>query len=407
MQENIRKALSNRLDASLLEIIISNSNQKDWIRKINIRPVLLKDGLFFQTSQFKGKQVLHKNYRKEALLEQVDRWIDGTDLSVPNLKFQQIEIKTIEDTTIILISKKGKATIKIKKEKENKEKENQDTETESRFVPLLSHNRTKKYILKEYIPVPFLIDLGVMTEEGKIIRSKYDKFRQINRYLEFIEDVLPHLSKEKELVIVDFGCGKSYLTFAMYYYLKEVKGYTIKVIGLDLKEDVIEKCNQLTRKYRFENLTFLHGDIASFEGLDVVDMVVSLHACDTATDYAIYKAITWNAKVILSVPCCQHEMNEQISCQPLEAILQYGIMKERVSALFTDALRAKLLEMEGYKTQILEFIEMEHTPKNILIRAVKTNRSTVTWEQMKELEAYLGVQLTLSKLLEEKLEIKK
>lgn len=403
MQDNIKKACNHRLDASLLEIIISKSNQKELIRKITIRPILLKEGLLFQASQYKGKQIVHKNYKKDQMLEQIEKWVDATELSYPNLKFQQIEIKTIEDTTTILISKKGKATIKVKKEKQDTKETLQES-----YVPLLSHNRTKKYILKEYVPIPFLIDLGVMTEEGKIISSKYDKFRQINRYLEFIEDILPNLPKEKELVILDFGCGKSYLTFAMYYYLKELKGYTIKVIGLDLKEDVIEQCNQLSRKYKFDHLTFIHGDIASFEGVDSVDMVVSLHACDTATDYALFKAITWNAKVILSVPCCQHEMNEQISCEPLEAILQYGLIKERISALFTDTLRANLLELQGYKTQIIEFIDMEHTPKNILIRAIKTNRNTTTWKQYKELESYLGVQLTLGKLLEAKnQEIKK
>lgn len=403
MQDNIKKACNHRLDASLLEIIISKSNQKELIRKITIRPILLKEGLLFQASQYKGKQIVHKNYKKDQMLEQIEKWVDATELSYPNLKFQQIEIKTIEDTTTILISKKGKATIKVKKEKQDTKETLQES-----YIPLLSHNRTKKYILKEYVPIPFLIDLGVMTEEGKIISSKYDKFRQINRYLEFIEDILPNLPKEKELVILDFGCGKSYLTFAMYYYLKELKGYTIKVIGLDLKEDVIEQCNQLSRKYKFDHLTFIHGDIASFEGVDSVDMVVSLHACDTATDYALFKAITWNAKVILSVPCCQHEMNEQISCKPLEAILQYGLIKERISALFTDTLRANLLELQGYKTQIIEFIDMEHTPKNILIRAIKTNRNTTTWKQYKELESYLGVQLTLGKLLEAKnQEIKK
>lgn len=179
----------------------------------------------------------------------------------------------------------------------------------------LSHNRKKKYILEEGIVVPFLQDLGVMTQDGKIVRTKMDKFRQINRFLEFVEDILPQLDKDRELTLLDFGCGKSYLTFAMYYYLHELKGYDIRIIGLDLKTDVILHCNELAKKYGYEKLTFLVGDIADYEGVDQVDMVVTLHACDTATDYALAKAVGWNAKVILSVPCCQHEVNKQLEKQ--------------------------------------------------------------------------------------------
>ena len=220
--------------------------------------------------------------------------------------------------------------------------------------------------------MPFLIDLGVMTGEGKIVRSKYDKYRQINRFLEFIQDVLPELPKDRQLTIIDFGCGKSYLTFAMYYYLNILMGYSVKMIGLDLKADVIRHCNELRDKYGYNNLEFIHGDIADFEGADAVDMVDTLHACDTATDYALYKTNRWNARVILSVACCQHELNGQIKNDVLSPVLQYGLLKERMSALITDGLRANLLEIMGYKTQILEFIDMEHTPKNILIRGVRS-----------------------------------
>ncbi|MBD9274460.1 SAM-dependent methyltransferase [Clostridium sp. AF32-7AC] len=188
----------------------------------------------------------------------------------------------------------------------------------------LSHNRTKKYVLQEGVPVPFLVDLGVMTAEGKVVKSRYDKFRQINRFLEFIEDVLPNLDPNRTNTIIDFGCGKSYLTFAMYYYLHVLKKYSIRVIGLDLKKDVIALCNRLSKKFGFENLTFLHGDIAGYEGVDQVDMVVTLHACDTATDYALAKAVKWGAKVILSVPCCQHEINKQIQNDLLSPVLQYA-----------------------------------------------------------------------------------
>ena len=202
---------------------------------------------------------------------------------------------------------------------------------------------------------------------------------------------LPQLDSGRELMIVDFGCGKSYLTFAMYYYLHELKNYDIRVIGLDLKKDVIEHCGQLAKRYGYDKLTFLEGDIADYEGVQSVDMVVTLHACDTATDYALAKAIGWDAKVILSVPCCQHEMNSQIQNQVLAPIMEYGMLKERFAALVTDGLRAKYLEAAGYDAQVLEFIDMEHTPKNILLRAVKTGKiNEKASNQIIECEQFLG-----------------
>ena len=238
-----------------------------------------------------------------------------------------------------------------------------------------------------------------MTSEGAVVRSRYDKFRQINRFLEFIEDILPRLDKSKETTIIDFGCGKSYLTFAMYYYLKELKGYPVRIIGLDLKQDVINRCNQLSERYGFEKLNFYHGDIASYEGVDHVDMVVTLHACDTATDYALAKAVAWGASVILSVPCCQHEWNKQMENELMKPVFQYGLIKERMAALYTDALRAEILENQGYRTQILEFIDMEHTPKNILIRAVKQGERKDNQKEIQEILDFLHVQPTLAKLL--------
>ena len=213
----------------------------------------------------------------------------------------------------------------------------------------------------------------------------------------------PVLPKEEEVSILDFGCGKSYLTFAMYYYLHELKGYRVRIIGLDLKKDVIRKCNSLSEKYGYDNLVFLEGDIADYEGMTSVDMVVTLHACDTATDYALYKAIKWNAKVILSVPCCQHEMNKELQPKGWDSIFQYGIIKERSAALFTDAQRANLLESQGYKTQILEFIDMEHTPKNLLIRGINQNNgfSKKKWEEYEQMANILHCDITLGKLLRE------
>lgn len=289
----------------------------------------------------------------------------------------------------MLISKKGKVTIKKKQKK-------------AKMRPLdLNHNRKKQYILQEGVPVPFLQDLGVMTEEGKIVHARFDKFRQINRFLEFIEDILPQLDSGRELTILDFVCGKSYLTFAMYYYLHELKSYDIRIIGLDLKTDVIRKCNELAKKYQYGKLTFLEGNIADYTGAEEVDMVVTLHACDTATDFALAKAIGWNAKVILSVPCCQHELNRQMKNDVLSPIMNYGLLKERMAALVTDGLRAEYLKREGYDVQVLEFIDMEHTPKNILLRAVKTGRRADNEESIRACETFLRVTPTLGRLLDE------
>jgi SAM-dependent methyltransferase len=264
----------------------------------------------------------------------------------------------------------------------------------------LSHNRKKRYILEEGTAIPFLVDLGVQTKEGKIVNSRYDKFRQINRFLEFIQDIVEALPKGRELTIVDFGCGKSYLTFAMYHYLKVMKGFDIRVIGLDLKEDVIAYCNELKEKYGYDKMSFTTGDIKNYTGVDAVDMVVTLHACDTATDYALEKAVKWGASVILSVPCCQHELNYQMKNEELNTVFKYGLLKERIAALVTDGLRAEMLEQCGYDTQVLEFIDMEHTPKNILIRAVKRNKETKPdFEKYDNCCKALGVDPMLGRLL--------
>ena len=257
---------------------------------------------------------------------------------------------------------------------------------------------SKKYILQEGTLVPFLVDLGVQTKEGKIVRSNYDKFRQINRYLEFIADIMPILPTDRCINIIDFGCGKSYLTFALYYYMKILCNRDIQVIGLDLKEKVIEDCNVLAVRYDYDKLKFVTGDVSTYTGEGNVDMVVTLHACDTATDYAIEKAVKWGAKVIFTVPCCQHEVNMQIANEELQPLLKYGLIKERMSALITDAIRANLLEELGYQVQVMEFIDMEHTPKNILIRAVKDKEGKRKDTGISEMTKILHVKNTLQKL---------
>lgn len=361
MDQIIRKTFEEAIKNQVTSIIISNSSDREKVNKIKIRPVMLKEVLYYQVSEYIGTQVFHTNYQIEELYTLLPNWFEGL--------FRQAEITTRRGNVIILISKKGKVTVMNKGNKPDGIVKNQLMESDD-FPQELSHNKKKKYILQENVALPFLIDLGVMNKDGAIIKAKSDKFRQINRFLEYVEDILPHLDKGKELTILDFGCGKSYLTFALYYYLRVLKEYQINIIGLDLKTDVIKHCNELAKQYGYDRLHFFVGDIASYTECTSVDMVVTLHACDTATDHALYKAVNWGAKVILSVPCCQHELNQQIKSTTLKPILKYGIVKERMAALITDALRAELLEQQGYRVQLLEFIDMEHTPKNILIRAV-------------------------------------
>ena len=365
----IKEFLDKYVNADLVRILISNARSTDTPGKLQVRPVPVKGEIQYQVTSIQGTKAIHANYEKEALISYL------TEQMERNFRQMQLEGRNVQGR--VLVSKKGKMDIKAR---EIKGKGKED------FATMLSHNRTKKYLLKEGVPVPWLIDLGVMTPEGKIKNSRYDKFKQLNRYLEFIQDILPKLPKGREIRIIDFGCGKSYLTFAMYYYLRELKHYDIQVTGLDLKADVIEKCQRLADQYGYDRLKFQQGDIASYEGADQVDMVVTLHACDTATDFALAKAVKWGASVILSVPCCQHELNRQVENETLAPILEYGILKERFAALLTDGLRAQMLKSAGYDTQILEFISMEHTPKNLLIRAVKNEnrkediKQRMAWE---------------------------
>ncbi|MEH2932067.1 SAM-dependent methyltransferase [Candidatus Ventrimonas sp. KK005] len=407
-------------DEYLRQMIFSNPIDRDCFSKVRVRPVMIRGELRFQAEEQKGSQAFHRNLSRDELPDYVENLLTGA--------FRQLQAESEKGSGTALVGKKGTVTVKMKKRLPEREERKRSGEPDSsegeglsgepdspegerlsgetslpgrgwEGLERLQHNRQKNYLLKEGIPVPFLVDLGVMTPEGKIVRSRYDKFRQINRFLEFIEDILPKLHRERENRIIDFGCGKSYLTFAMYHYLKIIKGYSIHVVGLDLKKDVIGRCNMLAEKYGYDRLSFYCGDIADYEGVEQADMVVTLHACDTATDYALEKAVRWGAKVILSVPCCQHELNRQIKNDLLKPVLGYGIIKERMAALITDALRAELLEAAGYRTQILEFIEMEHTPKNLLIRAVKEGKPKENQKELDKLMEFLQVNPAFKRLL--------
>ena len=384
---DLQSLFTDCLNETLIRVILSNPSSKDGVIKICARPMLKNKSLLFQIEEYTKTQVFHKNLTSGD----AGSYLTGklsSDTSSQTASFKNALVETKSFTANVLVSKKGTITIKKKVNASAKQPKIS-----------LSHNRKKKYILEEGIPVPFLIDLGVMTQNGNIVNAHYDKFRQINRFLEYIEDILPSLPTGRELRILDFGCGKSYLTFAIYYYLKVLKGYPVRITGLDLKEDVIRHCNELAVKYGYDKLEFLCGDIAYYDGCSQVDMVVTLHACDTATDYALAKAVGWGAKVILSVPCCQHELNKQMKNDLLSPVLHYGILKERMAALMTDGLRAQILEANGYRTQILEFIDMAHTPKNLLIRAVYNGHCADNKAQINELLAAFDVNPTLYRLL--------
>lgn len=380
--EELKILLQTILNKDLQQIILSNSRHPEQAQKAKIRPVLIRGELVFQETAYRGTQVFHENFTAEQMTDRICLAL------VEQFRQGEFTAKSLQATA--LVSKKGKLTLKVKN----------NTSPEQEDLQALSHNRTKHYILEEGKPVDFLVGLGVQTPDGRVTKARFDKFRQINRYLEFIEDVIDELPTDRTIRIIDFGCGKSYLTFAMYYYLHELQRRDIQVTGLDLKTDVIRHCNELAERLGYDRLKFERGDISTYEGTDVADMVVTLHACDLATDYALDKAVKWGARVILAVPCCQHELNRQIQCDSLKPVLKYGIIKERIAALLTDALRANLLEQQGYETQILEFIDMEHTPKNLLIRAVKKGSMRPKHSaDISTVEELLHVAPTLDKLL--------
>lgn len=323
-------------------------------KKIMARPVVIKDEKVIQLEKHTDTKVFHENIIRENAGKIIVELIRN--------EYRNINIFTEDSDYQFIVSKKG--SIKML-EKESTKK-----------LRIEDHNKKKQYIINEGEPCSFLIELGVMNQEGYVYAKKYDKYKQINKFLEIVDDSLKEKKLKDDFMIIDFGCGKAYLTFALYHYFYNIRNINVKIIGLDLKEDVIGFCNKAADKLGYYNLEFKIGDIKDFVYKSNVDMIVTLHACDNATDAALVKAINWNTDIILSVPCCQHEFFDKIESADLEPMLKHGLIKERISSLVTDSLRGLFLETKGYKVQLLEFISMEHTPKNILIKAIKTNKDT-------------------------------
>ena len=345
MEKELDEVIKELFTNKIVKIVLSNSKDTQY-KKI----VITKQAKGFQAEKFTDTQAFHENLSDDQLalfcysnmdngFKQLNAWDDSFEYSIK-------------------ISKKGKVFV-------SKTKSNTSVKTTS------TNDKQKTYYLKEGTIIPPLVDMGVFTKDGKVVKSMYDKYRQINKFLQFIDEAIDKANLSK-VNIVDFGCGKSYLTFVVYYYLNFVKGIDATMTGLDLKEDVISKCQMTAMRYGYDKLSFKVGDVAVYESDKPVDIVITLHACDTATDFAIYHAIRWGTKIIISVPCCQHELNSQIESEDYSILTRYGLLKERTAAIMTDAIRANLLEYSGYKTQILEFIDFTHTPKNLLIRAVKS-----------------------------------
>lgn len=363
----------------LIDAVFSSPKNAEAAKKVSMRPLLIKGQRMYQAAEHFAQKVLHRNFSPKEFQEFILQKL---------LEYKQGVFFTADHDYYLLVNKKG--AIKVLQKPSTKK------------TAEMSHNKPKNYLIAEGKPIPFLIELGLMNRFGRILPQKYDKFRQINRFLEMVEDVLNHFSGRKQIQIIDFGCGKAYLTFALYYYLNEIKGFDAHIMGIDLKKDVIEYCRNLALQLGCEKLQFQAGQIGDYQFSGRVDMVVALHACDTATDEAIAQAVRWDAAVILAAPCCQHELYHQIACLSLDALLRHGILKERIAALVTDAARAELLEMEGYATQILEFIDSEHTPKNLMIRAVKGNakiKQEQAAKRYQEFKTLLNINPALDKLI--------
>ena len=364
---------------SLSKAVFSQPIDKTDYQKVNIRPVLLKGKLLYQLERFRDNKAFHQNLDADTLLKLIEGEVES--------RYRQALVVT--DTETIQYSMKANGSYK---------------RHATASVPLpgkiQSHNREKEYILKEGENIPALVDLGVFTSEFKIVRAKYDKYKQINRFIELIDHAFKDYGKE-EITILDFGCGKSYLTFILYYYFAIKRGIRATIIGYDLKADVVKRCGEIAKKYGYEGLEFVHADVTKDVLTDrSIDMIVTLHACDVATDFALHYAIQKKADFIFSVPCCQHEVNSSIhKGGELDILLRHGIIKERVSALLTDSIRANVLEDMGYNVDMIEFIDFDHSPKNIMIRARRNGKpGTKGRSQAQKLADAYGFKQTLLEL---------
>lgn len=375
-------------ERNLIYGVVSKKAKKTFpeFNKISFKPFEKGSDYFIQLEYVYDKKVIHENLSADLAIDKLNEFLE--------LDFRQVNVFAKDADYQALISKKGK--VKVSKKVPSRKLEN------------LSHNKEKNYLIRDGEKCDFLIELEVMTSEGKVKPSRYNKFRQINRFLELVEDVVSNLDSNEKVKIIDFGCGKSYLTFALYYYLVNLKSYEVDIIGLDLKEDVIDFCNDVAQKLNYEGLLFKYGNIKDYEMKGSVDLIITLHACDTATDAALIKGITWDVKNILSVPCCQHEFFPQIKQEKLNPLLKHGILKERVSALMTDSLRGMYLEAFGYEVNIMEFIDLEHTPKNILIKAKKVGKfDKAIYNSCLEYKSYFNIEQSflaegLKNLIDEK-----
>lgn len=391
-KEYIENIFKDSIEKNIFIKAIASSpvDKKSEYTKVNLKPVRIKEEIFIQFEEFKDKKAYHENICFASAMIKISNILE---------KFKQLLISVNGADYQIL---KGKQDFNLKKSENTK------------VLKDLDHNKKKNYLIEDGTPVPFLIKLGVMGEDGKVFKNSYDKFRQINKYLEFIDDTIRELQNKKligdHIKFVDFGCGKSYLTFALHYYLKDIKNFTFEIIGLDLKKDVMKKCNDIAKELKCENLEFLTGNIKDFDKLQNVDIIFSLHACNNATDYALLKGLELNAKAILAVPCCQHEFNEKMSNTKNSKFFdkempigKHGILFEKYTSLATDAFRAQVLELCGYKTQVMEFIDMEHTPKNILIREIKDKVNTESlkrrFNEYEKFKSFLGIEPLLDSLL--------
>lgn len=377
-------------EKKLIKAVISNMKGNYPYTKINIKPIIVKNNFLFQFEEFKNNKAFHTNLSIEESLKKFEIIVEN---------FNQFVFFTTKGDYQI-IKKKNSFDIKFT--------------DNCREIKSLEHNKTKNYLLEDGNPVPFLIKLGVMGENGKVFKNSYNKFRQINKYLEFIDDTIKELKNQNfisgKVKVIDFGCGKSYLTFALYHYLKYIKNMKFEIIGLDLKKDVMDYCNKVAKELNCENLEFLTGNIKDFDKMKDADIIFSLHACNNATDYAILKGLELNAKAILAVPCCQHEFNQKMSENKNSEFFskefpigKHGILLEKFTSVATDAFRAQALELCGFRTQVMEFIDMEHTPKNILIRGIKDNFKMETlqkkFEEYTTFKKFLGIEPLLDTLL--------